>query len=155
MHSRENRGDEKDSTRSEDSQLEVCLGIPVARDVRNAGDPKLASNDGDDGEGVDFARETTNSCGTLFLENHNKCLLVKCQILEGNLICFFFGGGIFFFLLSWWLLWLLVAPGGFCGSLWLLVAFAAPGGSWWLLWLLAPRAPRSYGSFIIYRSIYQ
>ena len=82
MHSRENRGDEKDSTRSEDSQLEVCLGIPVARDVRNAGDPKLASNDGDDGEGVDFARETTNStnsCGTLFLDNHNKCLFGKCQ----------------------------------------------------------------------------
>jgi hypothetical protein len=79
MHSRENRGDEKDSTRSEDSQLEVCLGSPVARDVRNAGEPKLASNDGDDGEGVDFARETTNSCGTLFLDNHNKCLFGKCQ----------------------------------------------------------------------------
>ena len=78
---------------------------------------------------------------------------------EGNLICFFFFWGYFFFSSSpggfcgsWWLL---VAPGGFCGSLWLLVAFAAPGGSWWLLWLLAPRAPRSYGSFIIYRSIYQ
>ena len=54
---------------------------------------------------------------------------------------FFFGPG------SWWLRWLLVAPGGFCGSWWLLRLL------WllWLLWLLAPRAPRSYGSFIIYR----
>ena len=65
-------------------------------------------------------------------------------IAEGYFFCFFFGPG------SWWLR-------GFCGfygpvSWWLLVAFVASAAS---VASMASMAPGSYGSSIIYRSIYQ
>ena len=56
---------------------------------------------------------------------------------------------------SWWLVVAPVAPGGFCGfrgSWWLRVASVASAAS---VASMASMAPGSYGSSIIYRSIYQ